>query len=46
VARGDVSRADVAEVIAAVLDDPATVGAQWVVVGGDVAIRDAISALV
>ena len=46
VERGEVPRADVAEVVAAVLEDPATVGHQWVVVGGDVAVRDAISALV
>jgi len=46
VPRGDVPRADVAELVAAVLDDPTTAGAQWVVVGGDVAIRDAIAALV
>ncbi len=46
VERGQVPRADVAEVVAAVLEDPATVGHQWVVVGGDVAVRDAISALV
>jgi uncharacterized protein YbjT (DUF2867 family) len=46
VERGEVPRADVAEVVAAVLEDPATVGHQWVVVGGDVAIRDAIAAQV
>jgi len=45
VPRGDVPRADVAEVIAAVLDDPATAGQQWAVVGGDVAVRDAIAEL-
>ena len=43
VERGEVPRADVAEVVAAVLEDPATVGRQWVVVGGEVTIRDAIA---
>ena len=46
VERGEVPRADVAEVVAAVLEDPATVGHQWVLVGGDIAVRDAVSALV
>ena len=46
VERGQVPRADVAEVVAAVLEDPATVGHQWVLVGGDVSVRDAIAALV
>jgi uncharacterized protein YbjT (DUF2867 family) len=46
VPRGEIPRADVAEVVAAVLENPATIGHQWVVVGGDVAIRDAISGLV
>ena len=45
VSRGDVTRADVAAVVAAVLDDPATVGRQWNLVGGDTpvdrALRDA-----
>jgi uncharacterized protein YbjT (DUF2867 family) len=45
-ARGDVPRADVAEVVAAVLDDRATVGHQWVVVRGEIAVRDAIAAQV
>ena len=46
VARGEIPRADVAEVVAAVLQDPATVGHQWNVVGGDAAVGDAISGLV
>lgn len=46
VERGDVTRADVAEVVAAALDDPATVSQQWNVVGGDDTIRDAIGAQV
>ena len=33
VERGEVPRADVAEVVAAVLEDPATIGRQWVLVG-------------
>jgi uncharacterized protein YbjT (DUF2867 family) len=46
VERGEIPRADVAEVVAAVLQDPATVGHQWNVVGGDAAVADAISGLV
>ncbi len=46
VARGEISRADVAEVVAAVLQDPTTIGHQWNVVGGDTAVGDAISGLV
>ena len=41
-ARGDVSRADVAEVIAAVLDTGAGIGAQWNVVGGDTPVVEAV----
>jgi uncharacterized protein YbjT (DUF2867 family) len=44
VGRGEIPRADVAEVIAAVLQAPATVGHQWNVVGGDLTVRDAIAA--
>lgn len=44
--RGDVARADVAAVLAAVLEDPRTIGQQWTLVGGDSSIADAISALV
>ncbi|SFC64826.1 Putative NADH-flavin reductase [Nocardioides terrae] len=40
--RGDVTRADVAAVLAAVLDDEGTVGRQWDVVNGDVPIEDAV----
>lgn len=43
VARGDVTRADVAAVLAAVLDSPATVGKQWNLVNGDVPVADAIA---
>ena len=46
VGRGEVPRADVAAVIAAVLDDPRTIGQQWVVVSGRSTIGDAINALV
>ena len=45
VRRGDVTRADVAAVIVAVLDDPATVGKQWDLVGGDTPVERAIAAL-
>jgi uncharacterized protein YbjT (DUF2867 family) len=37
VSRGDVTRADVAAVVAAVLDAPESVGRQWNLVGGSVA---------
>lgn len=42
VARGDVTRADVAAVLAAVIERDDTVGHQWNVVGGDTAIADAL----
>lgn len=42
VERGDVTRADVAAVLAAVLDAPATVGRQWNLVNGDVPVEDAV----
>jgi len=42
VARGDVPRADVAAVAAAVLDDDTSVGRQWNLVGGDVPVREAV----
>lgn len=42
VGRGDIARADVAAVLAAVLDDRRTIGRQWVVVNGDVPIKDAV----
>ncbi|MGB9013690.1 MAG: NAD(P)H-binding protein [Aeromicrobium sp.] len=44
--RGEVPRADVAAVLAAVLDDPRTIGQQWILVGGSSSIDDAINALV
>jgi uncharacterized protein YbjT (DUF2867 family) len=44
VERAEVTRADVAAVIAAVLDEPATYGRQWELVGGPTPIPDAIAA--
>jgi len=44
VPRGEVPRADVAAVVAAVLADPASVGHQWELVGGDTPIADALAA--
>ena len=44
VPRGDVPRADVAAVLAAVLDDPATYGKQWNLVSGDLPVVDAVRA--
>ncbi len=41
--RGEIPRADVAAVIAAVLDDDRTIGRQWSLVGGDVPIADALT---
>ena len=46
VARGEVSLADVAAVVTAVIDDDRTVGKQWNLVGGEVPIADAIDAAV
>ncbi|MEO5853109.1 MAG: NAD(P)H-binding protein [Nocardioides sp.] len=43
-ARGDITRGDVAAVVAAVVDDDATVGHQWVLVAGDHQVADAIRA--
>lgn len=45
VERGDVTRADVAAVVAAVLDRPDTGGRQWNLVGGDTPIAEAIDRL-
>ena len=45
VERGDITRADVAAVVAAVLDDDSTIGVQFEVVGGEIAIADAIATL-
>lgn len=42
VPRRDVPRADVAAVIAAVLDEPASVRRQWDLVGGDDSVHDAV----
>lgn len=42
VPRGDVTRADVAAVLAAVLDAPATIGKQWNLVNGDVPVEEAV----
>ncbi|KRB77027.1 NAD-dependent dehydratase [Nocardioides sp. Root190] len=44
VARGEVTRADVAAVVAEVLDRPDTVGQQWNLVGGDLSVPEAIDA--
>lgn len=44
VERGQVPRADVAAVIAAVLDDATTYGQQWELVGGSTPITDAVKA--
>ncbi|MGZ4488692.1 MAG: NAD(P)H-binding protein [Nocardioides sp.] len=46
VARGDVTRADVAAVVAAVLDDERSIGRQWNLVGGDTPVEAAVDAAV
>ncbi|MCW2747783.1 MAG: NAD-dependent epimerase/dehydratase [Nocardioidaceae bacterium] len=46
VERGQITRADVAALIAACLDDPRTIGKQWEVVGGSTPIARAIDAAV
>src|SRR5690606_31789523 len=46
VERGEIPRADVAAVIAAVIDDNRTVGRQWEVVGGSTPIAEAVTAAV
>jgi uncharacterized protein YbjT (DUF2867 family) len=43
VARGDVTRADVAAVVAAVLDVEGTIGAQWNLVGGETPVAEAVT---
>ncbi|MER6942288.1 NAD(P)-binding oxidoreductase, partial [Nocardioides sp. NPDC000441] len=43
--RDTIPRADVAAVIAAVIDDDATVGKQWELVSGDASIDEAIAAV-
>lgn len=45
VARGEIPRADVAAVLAAVIDQEATVGRQWNVVSGDAPVAEAVRAL-
>jgi uncharacterized protein YbjT (DUF2867 family) len=42
VPRGEVTRADVASVLAAVLDEPGSVGKQWNLVNGDVPVAEAV----
>ena len=42
VARGEVTRADVAAVIAAVLDAPRSIGHQWNLVNGDTPVGEAV----
>jgi len=44
VARDEIPRADVAAVVAAVIDDEATHGRQWNLVGGNVPIAEAVAA--
>lgn len=44
VERGQIPRADVAHLLAAVLGDDRTIGRQWEVVGGDELIADAVNA--
>ncbi len=46
VERAQVPRADVAAVIVAVLDEPATINRQWELVSGDTPIDDAIAGAV
>jgi uncharacterized protein YbjT (DUF2867 family) len=45
VERGDVTRADVAAVVVACLDQPATVGKQWDLVNGETSIAEAVGNL-
>jgi len=42
VSGGDVTRADVAAVLAAVLDDPGSIGKQWNLVNGDTPVAEAL----
>jgi len=46
VSYGEIPRADVAAVVAAVLDRPATAGRQWDLVSGETPVADALDALV
>lgn len=41
--RGEITRADVAAVVAACLDEPASIGHQWTLVGGNDPIADAVA---
>ncbi len=43
VERGDVSRGDVAAVVAAAIDQDHSIGAQWNLVGGDVPVAEAVA---
>jgi uncharacterized protein YbjT (DUF2867 family) len=43
--RGDVTRADVAAVVAAVVDAPGSIGKQWDLVNGDVPVAEAVHSL-
>ena len=43
VSRGDVTRGDVAAVVAACLDEPASIGRQWNLVGGDTPVAEAVT---
>lgn len=43
VERGDVPRADVADVLAEILDTGAGIGRQWNLVGGDVDVPEAVA---
>ncbi len=43
VTRGDVTRADVAAVLAAVLDEPGSARQQWNLVNGDVPVAEAVA---
>lgn len=45
VPRGEIPRADVAAVLAAVIEAPGTVGRQWNVVSGETAVADAVRGL-
>ena len=45
VPRGKIPRADVAAVLAVVIDAPATIGRQWNLVSGDTPVADAVHAL-
>ena len=43
VSRGDVTRGDVAAVVATCLDEPASIGRQWNLVGGDTPVAEAVT---